>query len=192
MSTTIICPVCKSASQKKTGAVNRARKNGAPIYCGRECAGIARRSTKTKAQRRAEKAEYDKKYREANRERLKAQKAAYFQKTYDPQKAAIERAKVKKTKPEIEARRREYMRSDGYRARKKKYDRQYVAASRYGPEWGECMVIALEIRDACLSLMSDTEIRTQAGTNGKSQKRKRDYERLNSKEPKAGPLEDIK
>lgn len=39
------------------------------------------------------KAEYDRQYRKKNRARIKANKAAYFQRTYDPVKAAKERKK---------------------------------------------------------------------------------------------------
>lgn len=63
------------------------------------------------------KAEYDRKYRKRNKERIKANHAAYFQRTYDPKKAAIKR---KKTMP----RHVEYCRQPEYKKKKKKYDRE--------------------------------------------------------------------
>ena len=63
------------------------------------------------------KAEYDRKYRARNKKKLKAQKAAYFQRTYDPVQAAVER---KKNMPRHIA----YCRRPKYRAWKKRYDKQ--------------------------------------------------------------------
>lgn len=63
------------------------------------------------------KAEYDRKYRKKNRTRIKAEKAAYFQRTYDPIKAAKERKK--KMPAHLE-----YCRQPWYKAWKKKYDQK--------------------------------------------------------------------
>ena len=63
------------------------------------------------------KADYDREYRRKNRARLKVAHAAYFQRTYDPKKAAIER---KKNMPKHV----EYCRQPEYKAWKKKYDKQ--------------------------------------------------------------------
>lgn len=73
---------------------------------------------------KAEKAAYDREYRKRNRERIKANHAAYFQRTYDPVKAAKER---KKKMPQHV----EYCRQDWYKAYKRKYDRKRRAA-RFG------------------------------------------------------------
>jgi hypothetical protein len=74
---------------------------------------------------KAQKAAYDRQYRKKNRLRLKAEKAAYFQRTYDPFKAAIER---KKKMPKHV----EYCRRPQYRAYKHDYDINR-RASLYGP-----------------------------------------------------------
>ena len=63
------------------------------------------------------KAEYDRKYRKKNRARIKAEKAAYFQRTYDPVNAAKERKK--KMPAHVE-----YCRQPEYKAWKKKYDKK--------------------------------------------------------------------
>ena len=81
------------------------------LYCAGCCVWV-----QTMKDKKA-KAEYDRKYRARNKKRIKANHAAYFQRTYDPKKAAVER---KKNMP----RHVEYCRQPKYRAWKKKYDRQ--------------------------------------------------------------------
>lgn len=72
-----------------------------------------------------EKAAYDREYREKNRDLLKAKKAAYYQRTRDPEKERI----IRKANM---ARHVAYCRTDEYRAKKKAYDseRRFKA---YGP-----------------------------------------------------------
>ena len=82
------------------------------------------------------KAEYDRKYRKKNRARLKAEKAAYFQRTYDPVKAAKER---KKKMPQHV----EYCRQPAYKAWKKKYDKQR-RSKKYG-DFAEAHQLLLEL-----------------------------------------------
>ena len=50
-----VCPVCNKKFEARTGAINRALKNGYDIRCGIECAGIARRANKTIRQKKEEK-----------------------------------------------------------------------------------------------------------------------------------------
>src|SRR5262245_23738158 len=120
----VICPYCKRTVEKSTSAVNRSRKIGAPVYCGRTCAGFARRQWKSDAQKRLEKSEYDAEYRNKNAAKLRADKAARHKRTYDPASAAIER---KKRMPMHV----EYCRRPEYRAYKQQYDREY-RAKEYG------------------------------------------------------------
>ncbi len=161
------------------------------LYCDRKCAGLARRNYRCDAELKESKRLYDIEYRAKNIDRITAEKKVYFQETYDPEKAAEERAKAKLERPHVEAGRRKYMASPGYRASKKKYDRHYKAVQNYGDEWGPCMALVLDIRDECLNQMSDYEIRHSKGTLSKSQTRKRDYERLNSNKPEIGSLGNI-
>lgn len=177
---TITCPQCGAKAIKATGSVNRSRRAGAPVYCSRSCAGLARRSDRSEAQRRADKAAYDKEYRKKNRAVLKAKKAAYFQATYDPIKAAIERKKRSEYH-------KEYCRSPEYRAWKREYDRQYRAKKEYG-EYADCFLLAMDIRSECLQQASDYQIRLDAGTLNKSAQRKRDYERTYSNKPETGSM----
>lgn len=88
-----------------------------------------------------QKAAYDKKYRKRNRERIKANHAAYFQLTYDPVKAARER---KKRMPQHI----EYCRQSKYKAWKREYDRQR-RAKRFGgfaPAYEVLKALQKEIR----------------------------------------------
>ena len=68
-------------------------RNTTRVFCDRRCFGLARRNRKSKAQRVAEKAVYDRAYRQKNLTRITAKRAAYFRRTYDPARAARERKK---------------------------------------------------------------------------------------------------
>lgn len=148
---TCICPQCGAEFTVGTGEFNRAQKTMSPLYCGRKCAGLSRRlkNPPTDTERKAAKAEYDREYREKNRERLRAIKAERFQRWYaDPEnkeKARAERAA--KMEQHVE-----YCRRPEYRAWKKVYDRAYLAKKRYG-EYAE---VALTLRDL------QREVRDQA------------------------------
>ena len=87
----VFCAWCNARLDKPTGAVNRARKSGLYLYCDRICGGLGRRKNKSKAQKVEEKRVYDIEYRAKNSALLKAKKAAYFQRTYDPVTAAEHR-----------------------------------------------------------------------------------------------------
>lgn len=84
----VICAHCGADTAKDTSAINRANKEGRPLYCDRKCAGLARRGPeKTAAQKKEEKRLYDLNYRATN-PTLKARKAAYYQRTKDPVREA--------------------------------------------------------------------------------------------------------
>lgn len=176
------CDQCGKSFLREAGAINRAKRQGLSLYCGRICSGLGRRKWKSDAQKKAEKAEYDREYRHKNRAALEIKKAEYFQRTYDPVQAAEDR---KKRMPAHV----EYCRRPEYRAWKREYDKKYRAVKEYG-EFAECHLIAMEIREECLAQQSDYEIRQEAGTLNKSIGRKRDYERLNRDDPKTSPLGD--
>lgn len=176
----IECAYCGTLVFKPAGGVNRSRRIGAPVFCGRECSGLARRSDKTDEQKRAEKKEYDAARRIALADQIKAAKREYHKRTYDPVKAAIDR---KKRIP----RHIEYCRQPQYRAWKRDYDRRYRAEKEYG-EYGECFMLMQDIRAECLRQMSDYEIRVTKGTINKRQQRKRDYERSLREEPQIGTV----
>lgn len=175
------CPQCRCFGEQPAGAVNRAAKRGAPVYCGRECAGLARRGPeKSTEQRKAEKSAYDARRRIVLADRIKAEKHAYYLRTYDPIKAAVER---KKRMPKHV----EYCRRPEYVAWKSEYDRKYRAEKEFG-EFAECFLLIQDIRSECLAQQTDYEIRLSKGGIAKSQQRRRDYARLVRKDPEIGPL----
>lgn len=175
----VLCRQCGSEFDCATGAFNRARARSANLYCSRSCSGIARRKFRSADEKRALKSQYDRKYREARSAEIKAKKAEYFRRTYDPDAARIYR----KSRMSLHV---EYCRRPEYRARKSEYDK-LRRASEYG-EFSECYILALEIRRESLTQADDYEIRKSAGTINKYQQRKREYERLNSNKSENGPL----
>jgi len=184
----ITCSACGGQKEKERGQVNRTLRSGGRLYCGLACAGVGKRVVRSAAAQKAIKRLYDLEYNRKNSDVRCKQRAEWFQKTYDPEKAKIERETKKKEKPELEAKRREYMKSKQYRGQKKKYDRRYRAYKTYGKAWGECMALTLDIRDECLTRMSDYQIRKANGTLSKSQQRRKDYERLNSNKSENCPM----
>jgi hypothetical protein len=166
-----ICAHCGKTAYRNTGEINRAIKRSWPLYCNRDCAGLARRcDTRTDAEKRADKAKYDAEYRERNRARLKAQKAAYYQRTRDPER---ERAYRKATMP----RHVEYCRRPEYRKWKAEYDRIYCARKDFGP-FAEAALVLRDLENEISSRATRTEIYAANGTLNKWIQRRRDYENL--------------
>lgn len=176
----IVCGHCGKVAVKTASAANRARRDGLAIYCSRECSGLGRRKGKSLEQRKAEKAAYDRHYREKNRDARAAQKAAYHKRTYDPAK---QRA-YNQSRMSLHV---EYCRRPEYRAAKKTYDRQYRARKFYG-DFADCFLLVMDIREECLSQQSDYEIRLAKGGVAKTQQRRRDYDRLNREGTEIGAL----
>jgi hypothetical protein len=155
------CQQCGKTAYREAGAINRARSIGAPLYCGMKCAGIARRKpAKTVAEKKAEKAEYDRWYRAINYRKLKKQKAEHFQRTYDPVAAAI----VRKARMPWHV---EYCRQPAYRVKKAKYDQQRRDAE-YG-EFAEAQRLTIELNREIKSRSNNYEIRRQNQTGNKAQ-----------------------
>lgn len=134
-----ICTYCGNEFEACSSAYNRAVKHGLNVYCSREHSGLGRRKNKSKEQKKADKAEYDRQYRAKNIEMLKKKKHEYFTKTYDPAKAAIER---KKRMPKHV----EYCRRPEYRAYKKQYDKKYRANKIFG-EYADAFLVLLDIEE---------------------------------------------
>lgn len=141
----ILCPACGKKSWRENGAINRARKQGVPIYCNRKCAAIARQKDNPKSPRnpnyKAMKAEYDREYRRKNRAILKAKHADYHKRTYDPVKAAVKR----KERMPLHV---EYCRQPKYKAYKKEYDKKIRAAAfgEYADAYKTLLVLLKEIK----------------------------------------------
>lgn len=158
---------CGAWAEKPTGAVNRARAAGLNLYCDRACSGVGRRKGKTAEQRRAEKAAYDAEYRARNAARIKADKAEYFRRTYDPEKAAIERqARM--------PRHVEYCRRPEYRKWKREYDMRFRDTKNYGA-FAESARLLRDLEAECLSRMSRYEIYQANGLLNKAKQRRKDH-----------------
>lgn len=163
------CPICQSPIAQPVGAINRALRNGAPIYCDRECAGIARRQWKDAETKRAEKAAYDRRRRAEKAAEIRAAKREYHKRTYDPAKARVDRAAKMH-------RHVEYCRRPEYRAWKRDYDRQFRARQQFG-EFAEAALILCDIESEVGSRATRTEVYAAKGTLNKKQNRRRDYDR---------------
>lgn len=176
------CGWCGKVCWHEAGHINRSRKLGMRIYCDRKCAGLGRRSdTRTPEQKIADKAEYDRRYRELNRDKLKAVKREYFKRTYDPIKAAAER---KARMP----RHVEYCRRPEYVAWKRDYDRKYRAKIDYGPLW-ETHLILLDLQGEIDDRADRYEIYQENGRLQRgAQKRKRNAAKAHSAKSEIGAV----
>jgi hypothetical protein len=154
---------------KPTGAVNRARSKGAPVYCGKACSGLARRIERTKSEKVAIKAAYDAEYRAKNRGMLKSKKHAHYKATYDPAEAAEKR----KARMPYHV---EYCRRPEYREWKAQYDQKYRAGKWFG-DFGEAAIILNQLEAEIATRASRTDIYRANGILNKHQTRRRDYER---------------
>jgi hypothetical protein len=116
------------------------------------------------------KAAYDRRYRKRNKQRIKENHAAYFQATYDPIQAAIDR---KKKMPNHV----EYCRQPKYRCYKKTYDKTR-RVSRFG-EFAASYLLLLGLKNEIKRQEPDRfERYRQAGRmawNYDNQKRRREH-----------------
>jgi len=79
----ITCPQCHEVARKRTSAVHRAERDGAPIYCSASCARSARRKWSTPEERRQGLREYQRHRQAADpawRERRRASKRRSYAK----------------------------------------------------------------------------------------------------------------
>lgn len=162
----IRCAHCGETADKPAGQVNRAKAAGLNLYCDRRCSGLGRRKPPVpKSVKRLLKKLYDQEYRKKNRESIKAKKRAYYARTYDPEKARIERKKTM-------ARHVEYCRRPEYKRWKSAYDRRYRAKREYGP-FAEVAMLTIDLNRAIKERMTTHEIKWQNGTTNKTQFRRR-------------------
>lgn len=157
------CFHCEKNFEIMAGHYNRAMKAGYGVYCSRKHSGLARRSGKTKAQKKQAKAAYDSLYRSEHAAALKLAKAAYFKKDYatNPKKYLCQRKKRQKWQ-------NEYCRHPEYRKWKKEYDRTYRAKKHYGPI-ADIFLVWLDLRNE----IDNRFAKTLNNIQNKSQKRKR-------------------
>ena len=163
------CGACGKVNFHPVNYVNRAEKSGKPLYCDRACSGLARRDPNppSDAERREAKAEYDRLYRDRDPEKRKADRAAYYQRTYDPEKERVAR-KLKMP------RHVEYCRRPEYRAWKSEYDKRYLAQKQFGP-FAESALLLRDLEQAVLERASRYDLDLASGKLNKSTRRKREY-----------------
>lgn len=166
----IVCNHCGKNVDKRQCDIDRAKKINAPLYCNKECAGLARRIVITIEQFKANKREYDKIYRLKNHERRKVEKAEYHKANYDP----VRQREYNQKRMPLHV---EYCRQPKYRAKKVDYDREYRAAKLYG-EFAECAILVEKINKMLVQKADKAELRTIQGTNNKSKRRKKQWLRL--------------
>lgn len=165
----IVCAFCSETAEKRPGSVNHSHRIGAPVYCNKACAGLARRKHKTAEQKRAEKAAYDAEYRSNDTNDLKARRRAFHLRTYDRELARVERKKKM-------ARHIEYCRRPEYRKKKSVYDAILRAKKNFGHFWESALLLS-DIQTEVLSRATRYEIDLANGKLNKTTHRRRDYER---------------
>ena len=144
MSVDVICGQCGHHFIASASRHGRAMRAGANLYCGIACARAARRMHKPDEQKKAEKAEYDRKRRQQHAAELKIKRAESYQRNKDPVREAAAR---KKRAPQH----LEYCCRPEYRKWKAEYDLQR-RAKEYGP-FADVYLLLLDL---------DKEIRSQA------------------------------
>lgn len=174
MSKEFDCEYCGRRNQKPSGSVNRARARGLSLYCDRVCAGLSHRKHKTDEQKRAEKAEYDRRRRQQLGDRLNAEKREARLRLLASNPDLV-RAREKVNRDANRGRHAEYCRRPEYREWKKSYDRQYRAERFYGP-FADAFLVLQDLENEIATRATRYEIYMERGTINKTQKRKREYE----------------
>lgn len=169
-----ICPICKNEFSARVCDVNRAKSKGYDVTCGIVCGGIRRRSNKTKEQKVAEKAEYDKEYRK--REGWHEKHRASWKRNYDP----VQAAEYRKSRMHKHV---EYCRQPEYKEWKKQYDAMYRAKLNFG-EYAEAFLILEEL----YKLIPNREVKLINGLTNKTQIRKRKWQTLMNNNRSLPPL----
>ena len=129
-----VCQHCGGVVKQRQSAINRAIREGKPLYCNRTCAGLAHRVPPE--QKKEQKRAYDAQRRIELADELRVKKAAYYQRTRNPSKERLHRLANRD-------RHAEYCRQPAYRAYKKDYDRQH-RAEEYG-EYAEAYLLLLDL-----------------------------------------------
>lgn len=164
------CPHCHSPFEAKTAYVNRSARIGAPIYCGKVCAGLARRNKNppTPEQRRAAKAAYDAKRREGpQRDEILAKKRDHYYANHERISAKLAEYRAAHMDRHVE-----YCRQPEYRAKKSDYDRRRRAETNFG-DFSEAALLLQDIDREITERASKYEIYLTNGTLNKAQQRRR-------------------
>jgi hypothetical protein len=175
----IQCEYCGKDIEKTTGHVNRAKKLGMGLFCNKSCWGLSRRDNKTEQQKKEEKAKYDRLYRIKNNEKIKNRNKKY-------NSSPAGRAMQKRNREKFKEYHLEYCRKPEYKKYKKKYDQLYRAKKYYG-EYYEAAITLIKLKE----LIPMRETKQELNLINKSQKRKRNYEKLKCEKFKGNTLGNI-
>jgi len=162
-----VCAHCGQQSIRKTGHVNRSTRLGWPLYCGKKCAGLARRTNRSIADKKEAKRLYDIEYRKRNEKRLKVARANWFQKDY-----AANPDKYRRVRKAKQAAHNEYCRQPQYKEWKREYDLQF-RAKKFGELW-ESHLLLVQLEREILKHMTRYEIQLKNKTLNKVLRRGRD------------------
>lgn len=175
---TVICAYCGSQVTKEMRDINRAAKSGLSLYCDRRCSGLGRRDPNppSEAEKRAAKAEYDRRRRAELGETLLAKKRAAYHAKVAADAEAV-RAKQRAYREKSRDRHVKYCQRPEYKDWKRQYDRKHRAGKFYGP-FSEAFLILQDLEAEISSRASRYEIYSANGTLNKWIKRRRDYESL--------------
>lgn len=143
---------------------------------------MGRRTGKTIDQLKAEKAEYDKIYRDKNQDRIKKAKKEYFKKVYVENPDKFKEERIRKYPAH-----KEYIKSPKYRKWKKQYDKRYLSKKNFGEFWESALIL-----NDIESIIPNREVKQENGLINKSIKRKRDYEKTKCKKPERIPMGNLK
>jgi hypothetical protein len=177
MSRTVIvkCATCGAPTKKCPSEINRANALGRRFFCDKDCAGIARRTidTRADAQKKADKREYDRVYRELNRARIKRLKAMRYQRDRDPEK---ERAKRQERMSYHVEYCRQYYADPKRKAEKVRYDAERRALLATGdPYWAECHLLLVALNKEIRARSTSYQRRVERGYYTRdAQRRRRD------------------
>lgn len=155
----IVCGHCGAEADLPTGHVNRSRRLGMRLYCGRECSALGRRRL-TSEQRKARKAEYDRRRRDTLGDTIRAAKREAYLRN---RSAHLAKQAQLRASPEYRARMKAYqhahVRKPAVRAAKKAYDRVRRARLEFGDS---------DLADAAVALWELVEMLRPSGHDNKA------------------------
>ncbi len=142
----LVCCYCHKEFTVKENNVGQRKKSirlGLPIYCGRECAGLGRRTKETPEEMKVYKQWYDLFIRASmtddERDLSRLQAAVLFHLDYAAKPEKYRQERQRKMPAHVE-----YCRQPEYKKYKKSYDESYRAKKNFGGYW-ECAIILKNI-----------------------------------------------
>lgn len=138
--------------RQSKGAINRAIREGKPLYCDHVCAGLARRVSTS--QKKRQKALYDARRRTEIAAEVSVQKQEYYQRTRNPEKER-ERRRANRD------RHAEHCRQPEYKAYKQDYD-LHRRAEEYGP-YADAYLLLIDLEREIRSRATGYERRKARG-----------------------------